>query len=605
MYLSLLFKNNTIQKIYRVLTPYLWFIILAIICLIITKLIEAGTLKLLVPKLPELFDKAKVSHSQIYFFSAMLLLAALLRSIFGFSTKFLIGYITKSFARDLRAKILIHMLLLQIKFFKKYSIGNLISKINYDVEQITKALANSILELLSSIVTIIFFIGVMFSFNWQLTLLALITSPLIYWFLKQINFRIRKYSNRLQESIGDVSHLAHEVIEACQVIRIFEAITQESQRIKQLVNYNFQQELKIVLVSVLSESIMLMTTCSMFVLLIYVTISRNFAITSGEFVGLFGAMYGLIRPLKLLSEVNYVLARGFAAADSIFDLLSKPIEHNTLPNNILLNKHSSDGNNDVLEKNKLCTIELKNVSFYYIEPKKDSQHKVLYDINLVFKPKQTTAIIGKSGSGKSTLVGLLPKFYEVSSGIIYLNGININNIDLHDLRRNFAMVNQRVVLLNDTIANNIAYGCMQNVSREKIIQAAQSANAMEFIEQLPNGLDTNIGSNGNLLSGGQRQRIAIARAILKDAPILILDEATSALDNSSEDQIQVALAKLIHNKTTIIIAHRLSTIKQVDQIVIIDHGQLVAIGNYNELQGNQFFQNLYKKNFVKSHDSMK
>ena len=594
MYSHLLFSNKTSKNLCEALKPYLLIIILSIFSLIITKLIEAVSLKLLVPKLLKLFDKSIDIDRNFYL--SMLLLAAFLRSIFGFCTKFLIGYLTKNFAKDLRSKILIHMLLLPIDFFKKYSIGNLISKINYDVEQITRALSDSILNLLSSIVTIIFFIGVMFSFNWQLTLLALIISPLIYWFLRKINFRIRKYSNRLQESVGNVSHLAHEVIEACQVIRIFEAIPQETQRIKQLINYNFKQELKIVLVSVLSESIMLMTICSMFVLLICVAISKNFAISPEDFVGLFGAMYALIRPLKLLSEINYVLARGFAAVDSIFDLLSKPIENTNIicRNNLSIDKINQHSNQLIN-----CTIQLKKVGFYYVDKKNHSSHNILSDINIIFKPKQTTAIIGKSGAGKSTLVGLLPKFYGVTLGGIYLNNININEFDLHDLRSNFAMVNQRIVLLNDTVANNIAYGCMQNASREQIIQAAHAANAMEFIDQLPNGLDTNIGSNGNLLSGGQRQRIAIARAILKDAPILILDEATSALDPNSEEKIQTALAKLIQNKTTIIIAHRLSTIKQVDQIAIIEDGKLVALGNYQELQHDKYFQDLYKKNFEK------
>ncbi len=594
MYLHQLFSNKTSKNLCETLKPYLLIIILSIVSLIITKLIEAVSLKLLVPKLLKLFDKSIVIDRNLYL--SMLLLAAFLRSIFGFCTKFLIGYLTKSFSKDLRSKILIHMLLLPIDFFKKYSIGNLISKINYDVEQITRALSDSILNLLSSIVTIIFFIGVMFSFNWQLTLLALIISPLIYWFLRKINFRIRKYSNRLQESVGNVSHLAHEVIEACQVIRIFEAIPQETQRIKQLVNYNFKQELKIVLVSVLSESIMLMTLCSMFVLLICVAISKNFAISQEDFVGLFGAMYALIRPLKLLSEINYVLARGFAAVDSIFDLLSKPIENNNIisQNNLSVetaNKHSKQLIN--------CNIQLKKVGFYYVDKKNHISHNILSDINLNFKPQQTTAIIGKSGAGKTTLIGLLPKFYPVTSGEIYLNNININEFDLHDLRSNFTMVNQRIVLLNDTVANNIAYGYMQYASREQIIHAARNANAMEFIEQLPQGLDTNIGSNGNLLSGGQRQRIAIARAILKDAPILILDEATSALDPNSEEKIQTALAKLIQNKTTIIIAHRLSTIKQADQIAIIEDGKLVALGNYQELQHDKYFQDLYKKSLEK------
>lgn len=590
IYHSLIASDSIYKKLFSSLKPYFMVLILAIVSLICCKLIEASAIKFLSPKL---FDEVLITKSfnSVRFISLVSLLALILRAVFGFITKFLIGYLTKSVTKDLRSKILIHMLFLPINFFKQNAIGNLISKVNYDVEQITRALSDSVLELLSSVVTIIFFIVVMLSFSWQLTVMALLIAPLIAWFLRSINIRIRKYSTRLQQSVGDVSHLAHELIEACQVIRIFEAMPQETKRITELINYNFKQELKIVLVSAISESTMLVTLGSVFVVLIYIATGESLQISSGSFVGLFGAMYGLIRPLKQLSEVNYVLARGLAAADSIFELLAMPIEQNSSTKNIYL-EHPNY--NKVANTVKPGTINLHNVDFFYSNKLDNDSQVILSNINLTFTAGQMTAIVGRSGAGKSTLVALLPRFYQVTSGEICLDGININDLDLQQLRRYFAMVNQRIVLLNDTVANNIAYGCMQMASKEQIIAAAVAANAMEFIEQLPNGLDTKIGNNGNLLSGGQRQRIAIARAILKNAPILILDEATSALDTQSEQQIQSALEKLMIGKTTIVIAHRMSTIENADQIAVIDEGKLVAIGNHKELIKDPYYANLHK-----------
>lgn len=574
-----MYQNSIYKKLSSSLKPYFIILILAVASLICCKLIDASAIKFLSPKL---FDEVLVTKNfdSVRTMSLISLLVLALRATFGFMTKFLMGYLTKNIAKDLRSKILTHMLFVPVSFFKQSAIGNLISKINYDVEQVIRALSDSVLELLSSIITIIFFIGVMFSFSWQLTIMALLLAPLIAWFLRNVNIKIRKYSTRLQQSVGDVSQLAHELIDASQVIRIFEAIPQETKRITELVNYNFKQELKIVLVSAISESIMLVTSGAIFVILIYIATGKNLQISSGAFVGLFGAMYGLIRPLKQLSEVNYVVAKGIAAADSIFELLSVPVEQN---NNVYLIT-----DNNLKPDMQTSTISLNNVNFNY------SHKNILSNINLTFTAGKTTAIVGRSGAGKSTLVALLPRFYQVTSGKICLNNININDLNLQQLRKNFAMVNQRIVLLNDTIANNIAYGATQIASKEQIIAAANAANAMEFIEQLSNGLDTKIGNNGNLLSGGQRQRIAIARAILKNAPILILDEATSALDLKSEQQIQAALAKLMIGKTTIVIAHRMSTIENADEIAVIDDGKLVALGNHQDLSQDPYYINLHK-----------
>jgi len=575
-------QKTIYKKLFRTIKPYLLILILAIVGLLCTKLIEGFVYKFVAPQIFESFTAIKLSFLQ-KILPLVILLSALSWGISRFANKYLVGRLTKSVTKDLRSKILAHMLLVPINFFSKNAIGNLISKVNYDVEQISRAIADSILDLLSSIISIIVFTGVMLSISWQLTVIVLILAPVISKFLQLVNIKIRKHSDMVQQSIGDISQLTHEVIEACQIIRIFEAITTETNRINRLMNYNLKQELKIIEVSSLSESTMGLILGSIGAVLSYLVIHKIIIITPGSFVGLSGAMYALTRQVKKLSEVNSVIAKGLAAAYSVFELLGLPIE----PNNPSKSINFKNIKNNI-------KINLHNVNFGYTNPTANDPQLVLEDINLTFESGKTTAIIGRSGSGKSSLIALLPRFYYVNSGFINLNGININDLDLQELRRLFAVVNQNIILLNDTVANNIAYGCMNGASKKAIIKAANAANAMEFVEELPNGLDTYIGNNGGLLSGGQRQRIAIARAILKDAPILILDEATSSLDPNSEQQIQAALVKLKANRVTIVIAHRLSTIENADQIAVLEAGRLVAVGTHQELSKDLYYTNLHK-----------
>lgn len=569
-------QTHIYKKLFKTMQPYLWALSVGILGLICVKALEACTFKFLLPKLINESLVTNIVQPSEKILLLKVLLGSILWGLARFVNKYFVGYSTKAVAKDLRFKILNHMLLLPISFFKNNSIGNLIAKVNYDVEQITRALTDSVSDLLSSVIAIIFCLGVMFSFSWKLTLTALTIAPLIATFLKIINMKIRKYSERVQQSIGDVSHLAHEIVEARQVIRIYQAIEQETERTNNLLYYNFKQELKFILVSAVSEATMRVILGFTLVILLYLVMFKVIHINPGAFVGLCGAMLALVRPIKQLSEVNSVINKGLAAACGIFHLLGIPTEHQ---NNNLINKKIKFDN---------IIIKLENVNFSY------EKHLVLENINLTFAVGKTTAIIGRSGSGKSTLISLLPKFYVASAGAIYLNGVNINNIELLTLRQQFAVVTQQIVLLNDTIANNIAYGIMNKSSREAVIKAATLANAMEFIEKLPLGLDTKVGDNGNTLSGGQRQRIAIARAILKNAPILILDEATSALDPHSEALIQSALANMGNKITKIIIAHRMSTIEKADQIIVLEAGRIVAVGTHQELLNNIYYNNVHK-----------
>ena len=579
-------QNNIYKQLFKSIKPYLWALILGVLGLVCTKALEAATFKFLLPKLINDSLITNIIPASKKILLLQVLFGSILWGVARFVNKYFVGYLTKKVTKDLRFKSLVHMLLLPISFFNKNSIGNLIAKINYDIEQIARALADSVLDLLSSLIAIIFFVGVMFSFSWQLTLIALTVAPAITIFLRVINLKIRRYSNRVQQSIGDVSHLAHEIIDASQIIRIYQAIDSETKRTNNLLNYTLKQELKFILVSSISEATMRIILGCILVILLYLVIYKVVYINPGSFVGLCTAMLALIRPVKQLSEVNLVINKGLAAASSVFALLKLPTEYQKDLNNNDSNtlKHIPY----IEQSSNKVIIKLNNVNFSYLE------QRVLENINLTFEPGKTTAIIGRSGAGKSTLISLLPRFYHVSSGAIYLNGVNINELNLNLLRQQFAIVNQRVVLLNDTVANNIAYGAMNSVSKNAVIEAAKLANAMEFIEKLPQGLDTRVGDNGNLLSGGQRQRIAIARAILKNAPILILDEATSALDPHSEKLIQQALERLNSNITKIVIAHRMSTIEHADQVVVLDAGKLVAVGTHKELSDNAYYTNIHK-----------
>lgn len=554
----------TYKRLFSSVANYKKVFIFAVVGVLIASAAEAVIYKFIAPAL---FDQGVIAHNSAFLARApwYILGTFLLRGIGDGIGKYCMAYVGRSTVRDQRVRMLNHMLYLPIAFFEQTTTGALISKVNYDAEQVAQALTDAVLELFKGLVTMVFLIGVMLSISWPLTLIIGVVAPIIATYLKYISKRVRKYSSKVQYTMANVTQVTAEVVESPRVIRVFQGGEFEKGRIAAVTENNRSQEIKVALMMALSEPIMQFIGAVVLAIFVYLATLREIHITPGEFIGLFAAMFGLIRPIKQITQVNNVLQRGIAAAQSIHHLLDMPPE--------------SDAGTEVLTK-VAGEIAFSGVSFSY---RQGQDEPVLKDISFVAKSGETIAVVGSSGGGKTTLVSLLPRFYNCQQGQILLDGQDIKTIKLDSLRQNISIVMQDIVLFNDSVANNIAYGGKQGATRDQIIAAATAANAMNFIEQLPQGLDTNIGQNGVLLSGGQRQRLAIARAILKNAPILILDEATSNLDTESERYIQGALLNLIKERTTFVIAHRLSTIEQADKILVLEHGEIVEFGTPQDL----------------------
>jgi len=495
-----------------------------------------------------------------------------------FLATYFMSWVGRSVVRDFRRKMIAHLLRLPASFYDHKTTGELVSKINYDTDQVAEAISEAITSTIRGALTTIALIIVMFKQNWQITLLLLVTIPILGMYINKISRKMRRHSGQIQVTMGRVTHVASEVIGGYKIIRTFDGGDYENQRFSEATAANWSQELKMSATSASSVTGMqLIGVCALALFLFLATLKPGHvlgtAMTAGAFVSMAVAILGLLRPIKQIAVVNSTLQRGIAGARSIFTLLDEKPEQDT--GTLSLQRVEGE-------------IIFQNVSFSYDHCRGGvlSPPLELENINFSVKPGETVALVGKSGSGKSTLVSLLPRFYDYQMGLITLDGHDIRHIRIEDLRRQFALVTQQVILFNDTIANNIAYGGSKGATRAAILAAAEKAHALEFIEKLPNGLESEIGENGVRLSGGQRQRLAIARAILKDAPILILDEATSALDTESERHIQTALETLMKDRTTFVIAHRLSTIERADKVLVLDEGQIVEFGTHQELMAN-------------------
>ncbi len=443
------------------------------------------------------------------------------------------------------------------------SSGMLLSKITYNIEQIADATTNAVTVIFRDGLTIVFLIGLMFYRSWVLSLFILIVGPVIAFLVRYISERFRRYSRRIQDSMGDVTKVADEVIVGQRIVKLFGGRDHETRRFEEVNERNRYLNMKLMLVNAGSSPIIQMIAGSGMAGVIYVALHQQ-AVTVGIFGSFLAAMLLVLPPLKHITDINAPLQRGIAAGQSIFELLDDKVE--------------DEGGSFTLPRAQ-GDLEFRGVSFAYTEVK----GTVLNDINFKATPGQTVALVGRSGSGKSTLVGLLPRFYDPGSGVILLDGHDLREFTLSNVREQVAMVSQDVMLFNDTIRNNIAYGSLGKRTDADIEVAAEAAYAMPFIRRLPQGLDTMVGDRGVMLSGGERQRISIARALLKNAPVLILDEATSALDSESERHIQAALEALMMNRTTLVIAHRLSTVEKADRIIVMDRGRIVEMGKHSEL----------------------
>ncbi|AZZ98526.1 lipid A export permease/ATP-binding protein MsbA [Pseudoalteromonas sp. R3] len=488
------------------------------------------------------------------------------RGIFNYMASYCLSYVGSQVVRKLRQSLFEHMLFLPVSFHDQHSNGEMISKITFDTEQVQQAVTRALQVMIREGAFVLFLLVVMFNASWQLSLIFLVVIPIVGVIVNLVSKRFRKISKNIQDAMGEVTRSSEQMLAGHKVIHGFGGQDKEISHFADVNNRNRQQRVKMDATRALSVSVIQIIAASAMALILAIIAMPEMidTISSGTFVSLTTSMMMMLRPLKQLANVNSDLQRGIAAATSIFEILDKEQEKNT-------GKREA---NSVKGE-----IAVSGVTFRY--PGKDEA--VIKSLSLQIPAGQSIALVGRSGSGKSTLSNLLPRFYDWDEGEITLDGVKLQDYTLSSLRKQFALVSQQVVLFNDTIANNIMYGLERPYTQEELEQVAKQAHVWEFVKDLPEGLNTMVGENGVMLSGGQRQRIAIARAIVKNAPILILDEATSALDTESERLIQLALDNLMKDKTSIVIAHRLSTIEQSDCIYVLDQGRIVEQGKHQAL----------------------
>ncbi|KTC87225.1 lipid A export permease/ATP-binding protein MsbA [Legionella brunensis] len=550
------------QRLLSYVKPFWPILLLGIFANILYSAIDAGFTYMMRPFLDKGFidiDMAFVKQIPM-----IVLVGITIRGLVSSAGSYCMTWVARSVVKVLRQRVFAHIVRLPADYYDEATSGQLLSKILYDVEQVAQVSADALTDFVQNTCLVIGLLIVMMVINWQLSLMFLLTIPFVGVIVNYTNKRVRRISHKVQKSMGEVTEIAGEVIEGYQVVRIFGGVQYEVEKFNRATETSRKNDMKVAVSKAINVSgVQFVIAVGIAVIILAaIQLATVITITAGSFLAIIAAMLQLIKPMKTLTTLNATIQKGLAGAESVFDLLDKSIENDQ--GKILT--HKAKG-----------IIEFDRVSYAYRQGQ-----TVLHNISFSVAAGETVALVGHSGSGKTTIASLLPRFYELNQGCIRLDGESIADLALSSLRAQIALVSQHVTLFNDTLAHNIAYGCF-DASREQIIQAAKLAFADEFICRLPDGYDTKIGENGVLLSGGQRQRLAIARAILKDAPILILDEATSALDSESERYIQAALEQIMHNRTTLVIAHRLSTIKRADKIIVMNQGRVVEQGNHQQL----------------------
>lgn len=488
------------------------------------------------------------------------------RGVGTFMSQYFIGYVGRHVINVLRNDVFDRLLSLPSRYFDDNAAGRLVSKLTFNVEQVAEATTNAVTITLREGLTIIGLLCFMLYTNWVLTLIFLAVGPVIGAVVSYASKRFRRISKRIQGSMGDITHVASESIAGYRVVRTFGGEDYEQQRFREVNDRNLTQSLKMASTQAISVPVIQVLVAIAIAALVWTMLAPEIrgGMTTGQLVAFITAATTMAKPIRQVTSVHAKIQKGLAAAYDVFETMDEQPEQDPgtyAPSRV-------EGN-----------IRFEDVSFRY----RDQLDNVLEGISLDIPAGQSVALVGRSGSGKSTLVSLLPRFYEYTGGDILIDDHSLRDYSLKALRSQIALVTQNVVLFNDTIAANIAYGALRDCSREEIREAAAKAHALEFIDRMPEGLDTRIGDNGVMLSGGQRQRLAIARALLKNAPILILDEATSALDTESERHIQEALETVMKGRTTLVIAHRLSTIESADRILVMENGRIVESGRHDEL----------------------
>ena len=494
---------------------------------------------------------------------------------------YFLAYVANYLVHRLRIDVFNRYLLLPFKFFDQSMSGHLVSVLTFNIQQVTDASTKAVKTVIQHGSMVIGLMGYLLYLNWILTLFFLAVVPFIGLIVVKVSKRFRLISRKIQSAMGDVTHVAQEAVQGYQEVRMFGAVETERTRMETTSHNNRRQNMKMAFTGALSNPFIILIVSFAFAGITGFMLNPIIlnTMTTGSFITFIVASGVLIKPIRQLAEVNSDIQRGIAASESIFSIIDTPAEIDAGT----YETESASGQ-----------LEFSNINFTY----EGTEKEVLKDISFSVNPGETIALVGSSGSGKTSLVSLIPRFYNHEQGQILLDGKDVNDFSLANLRSHIAIVSQNVTLFNDTIFNNIAYGELQGRSEERVRAAAQVANASTFIEELPKGYNTHVGDDGVMLSGGQRQRIAIARAVLKNAPILILDEATSALDTDSERHIQVALEHLMKGRTSFVIAHRLSTVEKADRILVLEKGQIIEQGTHKELIGVKGrYAKLYRNQF--------
>jgi subfamily B ATP-binding cassette protein MsbA len=546
--------------------PLLWVVLGAIVAMAVSAGTDAAIPALLKPLLDKGFG-AHASDNAKWFVPVAVIGLALIRGVSQYASGYLLAYVSNKILLDLRLKMFDRMIHTSVAFFQRETASTVINAIVFEVNQILNVLLSVMVTLVRDSLTVVFLLGYLFYLNWRLTLIVAVLLPGIGWLVGKINRRLRRLNREHQLLTNELSYIVEETVGGYKVVKVHNGEQYETDRFtamsKRLRGYAMRMTVSGGLAQPLTQ--FLASIALAVVITIAVMQSSSDQTTVGGFVAFVTSMLLIISPLKHLMDVNQPLQRGMTACELIFGLIDEPSE--------------PEGGGKPLDRAR-GEVEFRDVSFMYGSNVTHNRH-TLDRVSFKVAPGEMVALAGPSGSGKTTLVNLLPRFFDPTGGAILVDGVALPEYDLHALRSQIAMVSQDVVLFNDTVANNVAYG--QTADPDKVTAALRAANLWDTVEAMPNGIDTLVGDNGMMLSGGQRQRLAIARAIYKDAPILILDEATSALDSESERHVQAALETLMKGRTTLVIAHRLSTIERADRILVMEAGRIVERGSHREL----------------------